>query len=163
MNLRYYVKNVQLLKKIKNDTDHPDQLNNAKYVKYTLIVMNPDQEEVLYVEAYAMIQHKCSRVADKRFEKNGDDVYESDPDDNSTIGILRPTTILKGYENDLYINVKKYMNNEFEEKPWIEPEQMNQVIDTVNELIPKSIPTEIMNQITDQVIEENNKNVKLFF
>ena len=25
-----------------------------------------------------IIQHKCSRVADKRFKKNGDDIYESD-------------------------------------------------------------------------------------
>ena len=36
--------------------DHPDQLNNAKFVKYILIVTNPDQEEILYVEAYVMIR-----------------------------------------------------------------------------------------------------------
>jgi len=70
---------------------------------------------------------------------------------------------LKGYNNDLYINVKKYINNEFEDKPWMEPEQMDQVIDSVNELIPKLIPNEIMNQITKEVIENNEKNVKLFF
>ena len=72
-----------------------------------------------------IIQHKCQNVARKRFEQYDDDVYESDPEDNSTIGILRPTSVLKGYDNDLYINVKKYMNNEFEDKPWMEPERMD--------------------------------------
>jgi len=110
-----------------------------------------------------IIQHKCQNIARKRFNQYDDDVYESDPEDNSTIGILRPTSVLKGYENDLYINVKKYMNNEFEDKPWMEPERMDQVIDSVNELIPKSIPNEIMNQITKEVIDNNRKNVKLFF
>jgi len=55
------------------------------------------------------------------------------------------------------------MNNEFKDKPWMEPERMNQVIDSVNELIPKLIPNEIMNQITKEVIENNERNVKLFF
>ena len=110
-----------------------------------------------------IIQHKCQNVARKRFDQYNDDVYESDPEDDSTIGISRPTSVLKGYDDDLYINVKKYMNDEFEDKPWIKPEQMDQVIDSVNELIPKSIPNEIMNQITKEVIDNNRKNVKLFF
>ena len=34
--------------------EHPEQSNNVKFVKYTLIIMNPEQEEILYVEAYVM-------------------------------------------------------------------------------------------------------------
>src|SRR5947207_14921371 len=41
-----------MMKEIRNDTEHPEQSNNVKFVKYTLIIMNPEQEEILYVEAY---------------------------------------------------------------------------------------------------------------
>ena len=42
------------------------------------------------------------------------------------------------------------------------PKKCNEQIEAINETIPKEIPTEIVNEITIKIIEDNEKNVSIF-
>ena len=67
------------------------------------------------------------------------------------------------YQQILEKHVMKYINNEFEDKKWLNPEQLNEALKATEEIIPPKIPTELVDEITNKLITENDKNAIILF
>ena len=130
---------------------------------HTLTVINKIYSDGRYNDKisdeyfHKIVTEKCYNTARKACE-NDDELYEYDSEDT-----LHPSEHRQIYQQILEKYVIKYINNEFEDKKWKNPEQLKEVLKTTEEIILPEIPTELVKEITDELILENSKNATILF
>src|SRR5207245_3270962 len=92
-----------------------------------------------------IITEKCYNTARKVHDED-EDWFECDG------YTLQPSTNMKLYQQILEKHVMKYINNDFEDKKWLNPKQINEVIKVTEDIIPPKITAELVNEITNKLI-----------
>jgi hypothetical protein len=83
-----------------------------------------------------------------------EDMLSEDEDENNQ---LTPTDY---YQKELNKHVIKYLNNEFKDNKWLNPTELQDMFEILDEKLPENILTEIVEQICK---ETQGNNVRLFF
>jgi hypothetical protein len=105
-----------------------------------------------------ILDEKCYHTVRKNFEDLEEEFYELDSDGSNDQTTSNNTSNM--YQIQVKQHVMKYLNNEFKDSKWLNPTELQEMFEILEDKLPENIPTEIVEQICK---ETQGDNVKLFF